>query len=110
MEHGDGGSRTREAEVFGVVLLALGLLAAGRALHRARPPPEPYALGRRVVLRLETLEGDAWRLLPGVGPVLAERLEAARVAAGGALTLRDASRVEGVGPATLARWEALVEP
>jgi hypothetical protein len=39
--------------------------------------------------------------------VLAERLEAARVAAGGQLTRRQLTAVPGVGPALLERWDAL---
>lgn len=102
-----GGSRTREAELFGGLVLVLGLVGVGRAWARARPPVSPWDVGRPVSLRPEDLSGDAWRLLPGVGPVLAERLEAARREAGGVLSARDLEHVEGVGPATLARWRAL---
>jgi hypothetical protein len=58
-------------------------------------------------MRVEDLRGAEFRLLPGVGPVLAERLEAARVAAGGRLLPERVQDVPGVGPALAARWAAL---
>ena len=63
--------------------------------------------GTPLSVRLEDLQGPAFLLLPGVGPVLAERLEAAREAAGGVLDPLRAGRVKGVGPALLARWAEL---
>ena len=63
--------------------------------------------GSPVQVRLESLEGQAFRLLPGVGPVLAERLEEARQAAGGILDARAAAAVRGVGPSLLAQWDRM---
>ena len=63
--------------------------------------------GEPIPIRLEELRGPAYRLLPGVGPVLAERLESARVAAGGVLDAAAAAAVRGVGPTLLARWAVL---
>jgi len=92
----------------GRALLVLGLLAMVRAHGCAgdglRPPME---VGAAVPLALETLAGDGFRLLPGVGPVLAERLETARRAAGGVLTAEAARSVRGVGPVLLKRWRSL---
>lgn len=90
----------------GPALLVLGLLACLRAWLLSAPPPAPWEAGHPLPLRIEQLRGAEFRLLPGVGPVLAERLEAARVAAGGRLTEAAADAVPGVGPALLARWRA----
>jgi hypothetical protein len=78
-----------------------------RAWWLAAPAPDPRTLGEPIPLEIEALSGDGFRLLPGVGPVLAARLEAARVAAGGRLTQADLLRVPGVGPSLRARWAAL---
>lgn len=91
----------------GPALLALGLLAIVRTWIVSAPPPAPWEAGTPVPLRVEELQGDEFRLLPGVGPVLAERLEAARKAAGGPLSPEQLDRVPGVGPVLLARWQAL---
>jgi hypothetical protein len=92
----------------GVALLALGALAVVRALVLSAPPVAAWEAGTSVPLRVEDLAGaDEFRLLPGAGPVLAERLEAARLAAGGRLQPERLAEVPGVGPALLARWRAL---
>ena len=102
-------------------LLVLGLAACLRAAWlgddalavvtwgRAGEVPAA-AVGTPVPLALEGLSGSAWRLLPGVGPVLAGRLEAARVAAGGSLDEAGALEVAGVGPRLVARWRRLCAP
>lgn len=93
--------RERGASLALLALAACGLL---RAALQARAPPPLEAHGRVFPVRIERLAGDEFRLLPGVGPVLAERLEAARQQAGGRLSGRDAERVPGVGPALRTRW------
>ena len=47
--------------------------------------------------------------LPGVGPVIAERIVADRDANGPFASLDDVQRVSGVGPALVARWEGLAQ-
>ena len=96
-------SRSRGAPA----LLLLGLLALVRACVVGAPPPLASQVGAPVPLRLEDLHGAEFRLLPGVGPALAERLEAARVAAGGRLLPERVQDVPGVGPTLAARWAAL---
>jgi len=88
----------------GRAVLLLGLLCLG--LDRCpREGNVPAALaGEPLDVCVESLQGVGFRLLPGVGPVLAERLEHARVAAGGALSAQMAAAVRGVGPSLLARW------
>ncbi len=97
----------RERPDPGPALVALGLLAIVRAWVVSAPPPAPWEAGTPVPLRVEDLRGDEFRLLPGVGPVLAERLEAARAVAGGRLSAEQLDEVAGVGPVLLARWQAL---
>jgi hypothetical protein len=95
----------------GAGLLLVGLLALGRAhvaaLALARAPPDPATLGEAIALDVEALQGADFRLLPGVGPVLAARLEEARRAAGGTLHPADLRSIPGVGPSLRRRWEAL---
>ncbi|GIG55470.1 ComEA family DNA-binding protein [Demequina activiva] len=47
--------------------------------------------------------------LPGVGPVIAERIVADRDAHGPFTSLDDLQRVSGVGPALVAQWEGLAQ-
>lgn len=98
---------SRPASRGGLALLALGALAVVRACVLSAPPVAAWEAGTPVPLRVEDLSGEEFRLLPGVGPVLAERLEAARLLAGGRLLPERLRLVPGVGPALLARWAAL---
>jgi hypothetical protein len=88
-------------------LLLIGVLALVRAHLAARPPPDPWDLGEPIALEIEALQGADFRLLPGVGPALQERLEEARIAAGGQLHPADLHAVRGVGPSLRSRWESL---
>lgn len=97
----------RDAGTAARGLLVLGVLALVAALVRGPGPVPADQVGEVVPLVLEDLRGEAFRLLPGVGPVLAARLEDARVAAGGRLDPGDARRVHGVGEVLSARWQAL---
>lgn len=98
----------------GPALLLLGVLALVRAWFSGAPPPVAWAseAGEVVPLRVEELRGEEFRLLPGVGPALAARLEAARLQAlglGGSGLDRE-PRVSGVGPALRAKWALLRPP
>lgn len=83
----------------------LGLVRAGCA-----PPAGPFegidprAAGTLIRRPLGALSGGDFRLLEGVGPVMAGRLEAARLAAGGRLDAAALRRVQGVGPVRARRW------
>ena len=100
----DGARAPETRSRAGWGLLAVGALALARAWLAAAPPLRPEQAGTRVELSIGALQGDEFRLLPGVGPVLAGRLEAARRAAGGRLRERDLGAVAGIGPALLERW------
>jgi len=99
---GSRAAPTRPSPGWG--LLAVGLLAVVRAWLAAAPAPSPDQVGARVELSIDALQGDEFRLLPGVGPVLAGRLEAARRAAGGRLRAGDLDGIAGIGPALAGRW------
>lgn len=92
-----------------LALLALAESAATPAANVARSvAPGPAPAHVRELLAGETLElnsADAadLRLLPGVGPKLADRIVAERVRRGGFGRVDDLRSVKGVGPATLAR-------
>lgn len=93
---------------YGPALLLLGVLALARAWVISAPPAAFGLAGEEVVLDPLLLTGAEFRLLPGVGPVLAGRLEAARLAAGGQLTRTALRQVRGVGPVLLERWDSLL--
>ena len=97
-------ARARSGRSVGWGLMAIGALAVVRAWLAAAPPPAPVRVGTRIELSIEALAGDEFRLLPGVGPVLAGRLEAARLAAGGRLREQDLDAIPGIGPALRERW------
>ena len=56
---------------------------------------------------LSSADADSLDLLPGVGPVLAARLIAAREAHGAFRSWDDVDRVRGIGRKTIARLQAL---
>lgn len=70
---------------------------------REAPPPS-------IAVRINVNTADAAQLdlLPGVGPVIAERIIAERVANGPFRTLRDLERVRGIGPKTVEKLAAHV--
>jgi len=73
------------------------------------PSPDPALLVHRVDL---DRAGEAeLRLLPGVGPRLAERILAERSAGGPFASPEDlARRVDGVGPDRVRRWKGRIAP
>jgi competence protein ComEA len=78
-----------------------------------RPAPDvPAAAARGVkpsppsVLDLNRADGQALQALPGVGPVLAERILAYRGAHGPFQTMEELREVPGIGPK---RWERIRE-
>jgi DNA uptake protein ComE-like DNA-binding protein len=97
-------ARPKGRRSVGWGLLVLGALALLRAWQAAAPPLRAEQVGARVEISIGTLAGDEFRLLPGVGPVLAGRLEAARRAAGGRLREQDLGAIAGIGPALIERW------
>lgn len=81
-------------------------LAGAPAPTRPRGAPRPTSPPR-----LDPNRATAEELvtLPGVGPVLAARIVAARERAGPFTSVEDLRRVRGVGPATLARLRPFLE-
>ena len=67
--------------------------------------------GKRITLgiplRVQTMSGQDWAALPGVGPCLAERIEADRQRNGGFGSLQGLKRVPGVGEGRLRAWKKL---
>lgn len=59
-------------------------------------------------LPINTCSRDSLTLLPGVGPVLAERIDEARRRQGGFASLDDLRTVKGIGPVLAARLESLL--
>ena len=63
---------------------------------------------RRMVLRIplqpQTMNSNDWLALPGIGPKLAERIEADRQKNGEFSTFSELLRVPGIGPGRLEAW------
>jgi competence protein ComEA len=72
--------------------------------------PTDLEPGRAPAYRIDLNKADRAELLqlPGVGPNLAERIEAYRRENGGFRSVDDLRRVHGIGPATLARLRSWV--
>ena len=74
----------------------------------ARPPARvALLLGQGTDLNRADAEGLS--ALPGIGPVLAERIIAVRAARGGFASLGELAEVPGIGPRLLARLAPLLE-
>jgi len=71
------------------------------------PRPVPITRLSDPLAFLSTAGADSLDLLPGVGPVLAARLIAAREAHGAFRSWDDVDRVRGIGPKTVERLRAL---
>jgi competence protein ComEA len=84
------------------------LITAPRA-HVARAPAiSPPSFASDPLAFLSRAPADSLDLLPGIGPVLAARIVAARSAFGGGFASWDeVDRVKGIGPTMIARWRAL---
>jgi competence ComEA-like helix-hairpin-helix protein len=106
---------TRDQERGLVFLIALALLAGGVVLLWPKPRPASSGWVRPIVIhgasvvvpvfieakRIDVNVASAAELteLPGIGPVLAERIVAYRAAHGAFRTLDSLAAVKGVGPA-----------
>ena len=76
---------------------AFALLLACTALRSEAPAPEPVA-SASLKLNLNAADELALMALPGIGPVLAQRLLAYRRAHGPFASWADLEAVEGIGP------------
>lgn len=76
----------------------------------ARPSlPEPAPSGAAVQwIDINTAESAELQLLPGIGPVLAQRIVDDRAANGRFLSLNDLKRVKGIGDKTAAKLAPLI--
>lgn len=71
------------------------------------PAPIPIARLSDPLAFLSTAGADSLDMLPGIGPVLAARLIAAREQHGAFRSWDDVDRVRGVGPKTIERLKSL---
>ncbi|HEU4929434.1 MAG TPA: helix-hairpin-helix domain-containing protein [Candidatus Krumholzibacteria bacterium] len=71
------------------------------------PPPIPIVHLSDPLAFLSTAGADSLDMLPGIGPVLAARLIAARERHGAFRSWDDVDRVRGMGPKTIERLQAL---
>ncbi len=81
------------------------LLAGPDDAQAAAKPPRPVLTSP---LPINTCSLDSLTLLPGVGPVLAGRIDLIRQAGTVFCTAEDLRRVKGIGPALSARLDSLV--
>lgn len=87
-----------------IIVLAVAVAAAAVTRSRRVALPLDGAAPARlpaVRIDLNSAPAAALVLLPGVGPRLAERIEADRAARGPFASVEDLARVSGVGPVTL---------
>ena len=80
--------------------------AAGDSRGRRRAAPERAAPGSPV--RVNAASAAELQALPGVGPVMAQRILEYRAAHGPLHSLTDLRRVKGIGPRTCERLASLV--
>ncbi len=75
---------------------------------RSDPPVRAQPVAAAIRIRVNTASPDELDLLPGVGPVIAQRIIDERAANGPFQDLRDLERVKGIGPKTAAKMAAHV--
>jgi competence protein ComEA len=103
----------RCAVLAGVFLLgALTALLGVHALTYLRLGAEPSTIveAQRITYRVDLNEARRAELLqlPGIGPSLADRIEAYRQQTGGFQSVEDLLKVKGIGPATMERVRPFV--
>ena len=98
------------AAVVGLGLAGSGVLAQPISLHGVASSADAIAwdraLDRAQRVNLNTADGAALERLPGIGPSMAQRIIAHRLAAGPFRMTDELQRVPGIGPKT---YEALQE-
>jgi competence protein ComEA len=88
---------------------SLDIAALEEESRALKPPPRGAAPAGPI--DLNAASARELEQLPGVGPAVAARIVEARTAAGPFTSLPDlATRVRGVGPAMLAKWDGKVVP
>ncbi len=87
--------------VIGMSLLGLALLGFGPRF----PRPTPFV---SLQVRVNSATAQELTGLPGVGPVLAERIAKDRRHSGRYLTMADLKRVKGISPKILAKLNGLI--
>lgn len=96
------GVRRISAVILLLSAVAMLVLASAR---RAGETPSPISM--RIDVNTATI--DELRLLPGIGPALAERIAADRDARGPFSSIDDLTRVRGVGERTVLSLRPFVE-
>lgn len=74
----------------------------------APPAPAPTEVGVQKLIAVNTASAAELELLPGVGPVMAQRIIDDRAANGPFRSPADLDRVKGIGPKTLEKLTPLV--
>ena len=85
----------RSALLFAAAVTLGGLLALGWAGRIPGSGPPPFS-SVRLQVRVNAASAAELTALPGIGPVLAERIVKERQARGRYLTLEDLKRVKGI--------------
>ena len=102
-----GGVFTRQERLALGFLLGVGLAGMAVEFLRREHRPDGFSAPPAAVTVNRAGEADLVAL-PGVGPVLAERILKDRALHGRFLTLKDLARVKGVTPKTLEKIRGLV--
>lgn len=73
----------------------------------AQSGPQHLLLGQAI--DINTADAATLEALPGVGPALAQRIVAYRMAHGPFATVQDLDQVSGIGEKGLQRWSSMVQ-
>ncbi len=103
-----GGLFTPQEGMALAFLMAVGLFGMGIQLWRVGHPSEASAFRARAEVCVNRASVPELAALPGIGPVLAERILRDRKLHGRFLTLNDLARVKGMTPKTLEKIKSLV--
>ncbi|MEE2907234.1 MAG: helix-hairpin-helix domain-containing protein [Planctomycetota bacterium] len=98
----------RATRLSGGLIVACGLLALAMGATRLPVPGEGPGSKGCWQIDLHTAGISEWQLLPGIGPVLAQRIQDWQSQGHNPARLDDLDTIQGIGPRTIDRIRPLV--
>lgn len=92
----------------GLFLLLISVLVLLTGLNHVPVPDGPSSIVTGWKLDLATATSSELQLLPGIGPVLANRIIAWRIEGGILEGIEDLRHIQGIGPRTISNLQPLV--